>query len=134
MAGKRMPPSERLTEIPRPRYRPASDLVASPEALPAIFEHPRTNLRTRRRRQFVRDPRWPERIDKLANRVESCDPFVALRAIALLKIRIRHRENELIVQSRDEGWPWWTIAWRLGISKQAAHARYRRRKAATEAC
>ncbi|NUL48046.1 AsnC family protein [Cellulosimicrobium funkei] len=36
------------------------------------------------------------------------------------------RERDLVVRARVEGMPWSSIALALGITKQAAHRRYRR--------
>ena len=125
----RLPPFDRLTELPSKPYRNRRDLVSSVDELPPIFEHPRTNPGLRRRRHFIGDPRWPECIELLASRVLSHNVGEALRAIALLKIRIRELEGELVVRTRKEGWPWRMIAWRLGVSEQAVRQRHRRREA-----
>jgi hypothetical protein len=97
------------------------------KAQPVEFlEHPRTSPKIRRRRALAKDPRAGEELWRLAKRVEIGDLAEALRALALLKLRLAQAEDQLIVLARRRGWPWWTIAWRLGVSDQAVYGRYKR--------
>lgn len=91
-----------------------------------FVEHPRTGKKVHRRRALAKDPRAGEELWRLASRVDGGDLAEALRALALLKLRLAQAEDKLIVLARSKGWPWWTIAWRLGVSDQAVHGGFKR--------
>lgn len=57
----------------------------------------------------------------------SKDPEVGLRAVAALRALAEELEGVQVTNARVAGWSWQEIALRLGVSKQAAHRKHRKR-------
>ncbi len=65
-------------------------------------------------------------IEQLAREVvELTDPDTALRALTALRQELDATEPELVMRALQEGASWSQVARALGISKQAAHRKYR---------
>lgn len=58
----------------------------------------------------------------------NADPAVGLRAV--LELRRLHERLEAIhvANAREQGWSWQAIASALGVSRQAVHQKYNRRR------
>lgn len=58
----------------------------------------------------------------------SADPALGLRAV--LELRRLHERLEAIhvANAREQGWSWQAIAIALGVSRQAVHQKYNRRR------
>lgn len=57
------------------------------------------------------------------------DPAVALAGLRALRSMIENLERTYVAACRDQGQSWSDIGWALGVTPQAAHARYVRRAA-----
>ncbi|BBZ00866.1 hypothetical protein MCHIJ_03030 [Mycolicibacterium chitae] len=56
------------------------------------------------------------------------DPAVGLRAVGALQ-RLQERLEALhVANAREQGWSWQAIADALGVSRQAVHQKYNRRR------
>lgn len=75
-----------------------------------------------------RGPLWrePSFLD-LASYAQSSDPWRALGAIAALKKSLDILEAETVRRARQQGASWEIISWKLGVSRQAAHAKHAKR-------
>src|ERR1700733_51437 len=68
----------------------------------------------------------PGTIEQLAREtVQIDDPETALRALTALRREIDATESEIVRRALQAGASWSQIARALGISKQAAHRKYR---------
>jgi DNA-directed RNA polymerase specialized sigma24 family protein len=65
---------------------------------------------------------------KLAAEAGSNDPAMGLRAIAALRRLLERLEALQVGNARTQGWSWQDIADGLGVSKQAVHKKYARRR------
>ena len=65
-------------------------------------------------------PHWLENLDLR-------DATVALRASAALRAMADRLEERGVALARSQGWSWEQIGDAMGVSRQAAHARYGRR-------
>ena len=66
--------------------------------------------------------------DRLGDRLGDMDPAVGLRAVGALQ-RLQERLEALHVSNaREQGWSWQAIAAALGVSRQAVHQKYNRRR------
>jgi DNA-directed RNA polymerase specialized sigma24 family protein len=65
---------------------------------------------------------------KLANEAASKDPAMGLRAVAALRELLERLEALQVGTARAHGWSWQEIAEHLGVSKQAVHKKYSRRR------
>jgi DNA-directed RNA polymerase specialized sigma24 family protein len=64
----------------------------------------------------------------LADAAATADPAVGLRAVRALQ-RLQERLEALhVTNAREHGWSWAQIADALGVSRQAVHQKYNRRK------
>uniref|UniRef100_UPI001F05C9B6 helix-turn-helix domain-containing protein n=1 Tax=Streptococcus lutetiensis TaxID=150055 RepID=UPI001F05C9B6 len=64
----------------------------------------------------------------LLGRATSTDPAERLRAMRALQ-RLQERLEAIhVTNARDNGWSWQDIATALGVSRQAVHKMYNRRK------
>lgn len=60
--------------------------------------------------------------------VGSADPAVGLRAVRALQ-RLQERLEAIhVANAREQGWSWQAIANALGVSRQAVHQKYNRRR------
>jgi Homeodomain-like domain len=60
--------------------------------------------------------------------VGSADPAVGLRAVLELR-RLQERLEAIhVANAREQGWSWQAIAIALGVSRQAVHQKYNRRR------
>jgi DNA-directed RNA polymerase specialized sigma24 family protein len=60
--------------------------------------------------------------------VASSDPAVGLRAVRALQ-RLQERLEAIhVANAREQGWSWQAIAEELGVSRQAVHQKYNRRR------
>jgi DNA-directed RNA polymerase specialized sigma24 family protein len=56
------------------------------------------------------------------------DPDVGLRAVGALQ-RLQERLEAIhVANAREQGWSWQAIANALGVSRQAVHQKYNRRR------
>lgn len=58
----------------------------------------------------------------------SADPAVGLRAVRALQRLQEQLEAIHVANARDLGWSWQAIADALGVSRQAVHQKYNRRR------
>jgi DNA-directed RNA polymerase specialized sigma24 family protein len=64
----------------------------------------------------------------LADAASTADPAVGLRAVRALQ-RLQERLEALhVANAREQGWSWQAIAEALGVSRQAVHQKYNRRR------
>jgi DNA-directed RNA polymerase specialized sigma24 family protein len=66
---------------------------------------------------------------RLATAVADEDPAMGLRAVAALRQLLERLEALQVGNARSQGWSWQEIAEHLGVSKQAVHKKYARRRA-----
>ena len=67
-------------------------------------------------------------LDVRAEGVSSADPAVGLRAVRALQ-RLQERVEAIhVANARGRGWSWQAIADALGVSRQAVHQKYNRRR------
>ena len=59
---------------------------------------------------------------------DSADPADGLRAVRALQRLQQHLEAIHVANARTQGWSWQAIADALGVSRQAVHQKYNRRK------
>jgi predicted transcriptional regulator len=64
----------------------------------------------------------------LAVRVASEDPSEGLRAVAALRALLERVERVQVQSARDRGLSWQDIADELGVSKQAVHQKYAKKR------
>jgi len=58
----------------------------------------------------------------------SADPAVGLRTVRALQ-RLQERLEAIhVANAREQGWSWQAIANALGVSRQAVHQKYNRRR------
>jgi DNA-directed RNA polymerase specialized sigma24 family protein len=63
-----------------------------------------------------------------ADAAGNADPAVGLRAVRALQ-RLQERLEAIhVANAREQGWSWQAIAEALGVSRQAAHQKYNRRR------
>jgi DNA-directed RNA polymerase specialized sigma24 family protein len=63
-----------------------------------------------------------------ADAAGSADPEVGLRAVRALQ-RLQERLEAIhVANAREQGWSWQAIANALGVSRQAVHQKYNRRR------
>jgi hypothetical protein len=63
-----------------------------------------------------------------ADAASSTDPAVGLRAVGALQ-RLQERLEAIhVANARELGWSWQAIAEALGVSRQAVHQKYNRRR------
>jgi len=60
--------------------------------------------------------------------VGSSDPAVGLRAVRALQRLQERLEAFHVANAREQGWSWQAIAEELGVSRQAVHQKYNRRR------
>jgi len=65
-------------------------------------------------------------ISKLQTAVSSDDPETALRAVMALRRLADQLEEQSVRAARHKGWSWDQIGDALGMSRQAAHKKYRK--------
>jgi hypothetical protein len=65
---------------------------------------------------------------KLAGEASSKDPAVGLAAVASLRVLLESLEELQVRSAQALGWSWEEIGRALGVSKQAAHRKYGRRR------
>ncbi|UQX12038.1 helix-turn-helix domain-containing protein [Candidatus Mycobacterium methanotrophicum] len=58
----------------------------------------------------------------------SVDPAVGLRAVRALQRLQQRLEAIHVANAREQGWSWRAIAETLGVSRQAVHQKYNRRR------
>jgi DNA-directed RNA polymerase specialized sigma24 family protein len=64
----------------------------------------------------------------VSDAVASADPAVGLRAVRALQ-RLQERLEAIhVANAREQGWSWQAIADALGVSRQAVHQKYNRRR------
>jgi hypothetical protein len=64
----------------------------------------------------------------VADAAGGADPEVGLRAVGALQ-RLQERLEAIhVANAREQGWSWQTIANALGVSRQAVHQKYNRRR------
>jgi len=65
---------------------------------------------------------------KLADEAASKDPAMGLRAVAALRELLERLEALQVGNARRQGWSWQKVAAHLGVTKQAVHKKYARRR------
>jgi len=65
---------------------------------------------------------------KLGAEAGGKDPATGLRAVAALRRLLDRLESLQVGNARGQGWSWQDIAEELGVSKQAVHKKYARRR------
>ena len=60
--------------------------------------------------------------------VSSADPAEGLRAVRALQRLQERLEAVHVANAREQGWSWQAIADALGVSRQAVHQKYNRRR------
>ena len=65
---------------------------------------------------------------KLATSAAGKDPRSGLRAVSALRKLLEQLEALQVQSARTEGWSWQDIADHLGVSRQAVHKKYARRR------
>jgi hypothetical protein len=65
-------------------------------------------------------------ISKLQTSITSEDPETALRAVLALRRLADQLEADAVKTARRKGWSWDEIGDALGMSRQAAHKKYRK--------
>ena len=69
-----------------------------------------------------------ETAPELASVADSADPRTGLRAVAALRRVLERLEALQVRNARSRGWSWQEIADVLGVSRQAVHKKYARRR------
>jgi DNA-directed RNA polymerase specialized sigma24 family protein len=69
-----------------------------------------------------------ESAPELASAADSADPRTGLRAVAALRRLLERLEALQVGNARSHGWSWQEIAGVLGVSRQAVHKKYARRR------
>ena len=69
-----------------------------------------------------------EDAEDLAVRVASEDPEEGLRAVAALRSLLERVERIQVESARNKGLSWQDIAEQLGVSKQAVHQKYAKKR------
>jgi DNA-directed RNA polymerase specialized sigma24 family protein len=69
-----------------------------------------------------------ESAPELASAADSADPRTGLRAVAALRRLLERLEALQVGNARSHGWSWQEIADVLGVSRQAVHKKYARRR------
>ena len=64
----------------------------------------------------------------LAGALDSTDPAVGLAAVAALRTLAERLEALQVANARQRGWSWEQVGTALGVSKQAVHRKYGRRR------
>jgi DNA-directed RNA polymerase specialized sigma24 family protein len=67
-------------------------------------------------------------LDVVNEAADSEDPAVGLRAVRALARLQERLEAVHVANARARGWSWQAIADALGVSRQAVHQKYNRRK------
>jgi DNA-directed RNA polymerase specialized sigma24 family protein len=67
-------------------------------------------------------------LSELTDAVDSADPAEGLRAVRALQRLQERLEAVHVANARARGWSWQAIADALGVSRQAVHQKYNRRK------
>lgn len=67
-------------------------------------------------------------LEALTGDVSSADPVDGLRAVRALQRLQERLEAVHVANARDQGWSWQAIADALGVSRQAVHQKYNRRR------
>ncbi|HEX2030718.1 MAG TPA: helix-turn-helix domain-containing protein [Actinomycetota bacterium] len=65
---------------------------------------------------------------KLAGEASSKDPAVGLSAVVSLRVLLESLEELQVRNARALGWSWEQIGHALGVTKQAVHRKYGRRR------
>lgn len=66
--------------------------------------------------------------DSLSQAAASVDPTVGLRTVRALQHVNERLEAIHVANAREQGWSWQAIAAALGVSRQALHQKYNRRR------
>jgi len=65
---------------------------------------------------------------ELTDGIGATDPAVGLRAVRALQRLQERLEAVHVANAREQGWSWQDIAEALGVSRQAVHQKYTRRR------
>ncbi|HSJ59783.1 MAG TPA: helix-turn-helix domain-containing protein [Jiangellaceae bacterium] len=65
---------------------------------------------------------------ELAEAAGSRDPATGLRAVASLRLLVDQLQDLQVASAREQGWSWQRIADALGVTRQAVHKTYARRR------
>lgn len=63
-----------------------------------------------------------------ADTMSAVDPAEGLRAVRALQRLQERLEAVHVLNAREQGWSWQAIAEALGVSRQAVHQKYNRRR------
>ena len=67
-------------------------------------------------------------LGQAADAAGTADPAVGLRAVHALQRLQERLELIHVANAREQGWSWQAIAEALGVSRQAVHQKYNRRR------
>jgi hypothetical protein len=67
-------------------------------------------------------------LTQVVDGLSSGDPEVGLGAVLALRRLHERLEKIHVANARDHGWSWQDIADAIGVSRQAVHQKYNRRK------
>jgi hypothetical protein len=67
-------------------------------------------------------------LDSLPQAAASVDPVIGLRTVRALQNVNERLEAIHVANAREQGWSWQAIAAALGVSRQALHQKYNRRR------
>ena len=67
-------------------------------------------------------------LNPAADAAGSADPAVGLPAVRSLRHLQERLEAIHVTNAREQGWSWQAIASALGVSRQAVHQKYNRRR------
>ena len=70
----------------------------------------------------------PDAMSAAVDGVSSADPAVGLRTVRALQQLQERLEAIHVANAREQGWSWQAIAEALGVSRQAVHQKYNRRR------
>jgi DNA-directed RNA polymerase specialized sigma24 family protein len=70
----------------------------------------------------------PEALSAAVDGVSNAEPAVGLRAVRALQQLQERLEAIHVANAREQGWSWQAIAAALGVSRQAVHQKYNRRR------
>ena len=102
----------------------------SPRLPPILTHMPRTSmfLDTGNLSSYVDNVTDVDPLTQAAEGAASADPAVGLRSVRALQ-RLQERLEAIhVANARDQGWSWQAIADALGVSRQAVHQKYNRRR------
>jgi len=85
-------------------------------------------LDTSWRRTYLKNMTEPNLLAAALDDMTAVDPATGLRTVRALQ-RLQERLEAIhVANAREQGWSWQAIAEALGVSRQAMHQKYNRRR------